>query len=533
MDAATVPYSARRGPVPFSASSGPITGAIGYVAGMAMARLKAGLYERVSTGIQDAGLSRSIDTQNQAGRYAVQRNNWVVASRYADPALSASRFAKRARPEWNRLRADVAAGALDILVMWEVSRGSREGEDWFGFLNLCIEKEVRIFVTQDDYLYDPSNPRDWKSLAMAGVDAVNESNQTSRRSRDGVANAASKGEPYGRIPYGYMRRYEHDPAAKKGKRAIQEPHPEQAPIVREIITRISAGEAVSAIEADLFARGILSPTGRARWSRSTIVRIVTEGVVYIGKRRHKEGPLLDGNWPAIVDTDVYWAAVTVLADPARRHSTTGQGGIRPGRSRWLQTYITRCRVCHGPLSVKHLPRAGSRQVAYYRCIKGHASAPVDWLDTLVTAAVIRWCSQPIVYEVIIAGESREALAARAEADAERARLAEFERQAIAGSITASVFARVTAGIERRISQLDARAELATQTPELRGLVAVHESSQQAREEEIYDRWLGMPLAAQRRIIRTLCEPELSPAGDDPSNPRRVSMNFKIRHQRGV
>lgn len=530
----TVPVSARNAMVPVSATYGPITNAIGYGSLMAMGRLRAGLYERVSTGIQDASLSRSIETQNQSGRYAVQRHNWLTAGRYADPALSASKYARKSRPEWQRLLSDISARLIDVVVMWEAARGSRELEDWARFLNLCANNGVLIFITQDDYLYDPSDARDWKTLADAGVDSAHESNRTSRRSRDGVATAAAKGEPYGRIPYGYMRRYEHDPTRKKGRRAIQEPHPEHAPIVREIITRIAQGVAVSAIVTDLFERGILSPTGKPRWSRSSVVRLVTEGFVYIGKRRHKDGPLLDGDWPAIVDTDIYWAAVTVLSDPARKASLKNGGGIRPGRSRWLQTYITTCAVCHGPLSVKHLPRAGSGKVPHYRCVgKGCASAPVDWLDFVVTMAVVRWCSQPIVYEVIIAGESREALAAKAEADAERNRLAEFERQAIAGKISAAMFARVTAGIEDRIRRLDNQAEMAASLPELRGLVAVHEGSQQAREEDIYERWLAMPLPAQRRVLRTLAAPELSPAGDNPEDPFRIKMNFKVRHQRGV
>ena len=96
--------------------------------------LRAGLYERVSTGIQDTELSRSVDQQNRQGQAAVRQHGWRVAARYADPGLSASRYARKGRPDWTRLVADIESGRLDIIVMWASDRGGRELEAWARFL---------------------------------------------------------------------------------------------------------------------------------------------------------------------------------------------------------------------------------------------------------------------------------------------------------------------------------------------------------------------------------------------------------------
>jgi DNA invertase Pin-like site-specific DNA recombinase len=172
---------------------------------------RAGQYERVSTGIADAELSRSIERQNQEGRRATEQNGWRVVGRYSDPAVSASRFARKDRPEWARLLADVTAGRIDVIVMWEVSRGSRRAGEWMSFLDLCRERGVRVYITQDRRVYDLSLTSDWKDMASAGVDSAHESNKTSDRTRDGVVDSVARGDPYGRVPYGYMRRYELDP----------------------------------------------------------------------------------------------------------------------------------------------------------------------------------------------------------------------------------------------------------------------------------------------------------------------------------
>jgi DNA invertase Pin-like site-specific DNA recombinase len=483
--------------------------------------LRAGLYERVSTGIKDTAESRSVGQQNEAGRAACEARGWIVAGRYPDPGLSASRFAKRGRPEWSRLVADIEAGRLDIVVMWAANRGGRELEEWARFLNACRKHSVRIFVTSaaqgQGRLYDLSVTDDWESLARHGIKSVLDSEEISLGSRRGIADSVARGEPTGRIPYGYTRKYELDATRPKGKRAIQVPHPKEAPVVREVIERIARDEAVSAILRDFAARGIRTRAGKP-WSRSSLVRLVLEGVVYIGKRRHNGSPLQDGNWPPLVEDEVYWKAHRVLSNPARKPRG---GGIRPGRVRWLLSYLASCSECGGPLSMRHLPRS-SGQTAYYRCVKGCVSAPVAWLDEMATVAVVGVCSVSPLYESLTRADSREAQAAQDEADAERERLAGFEAQAISGAIGAESYARIASGIERRIAELEARARELSVPPALREL-ASSKATQEERWADIYERWCTMPQTARRAVISAIFAPVLYPANGNPSARSRFKM----------
>jgi len=469
------------------------------------------LYERVSYGIKDTDRSKSVEDQNRDNARAVDRFAWTVAGRYADPGLSASRFAKRNRPEWDRLLADVRAGRLDVVVMWASTRGSRELEAWAAFLNACRANGVKIYVTNDDYLYDLGSDRDWSYLASEGIKSASESDRISSQSRRGIASSAERGEPFGRIPYGYTRTYPLDPTHPKGKRPTQHKHPEESPVVEEVIGRLAQGHSVLGILRDLTERGIMCRDGTP-WVHSSLTDMA-KNVTYIAKRRHSGGPLLDGNWPALVEEDIFWAAQAVLSDPARR--TTG-GRIKPGRSKWLLSFLAVCGVCKGPLSVKFNTRAAGR-VPYYRCSSdGCVSAPAEWMDELVTVGVVGFCAQSPLYELLTRGDDQEASTARAEAAAERDRLADFEERAISGAISAGAYARIASGIEARIAELEEQArKLSTPAP-LRDLMAdVSGATPEERYAEIHERWKGMELASQRSVIRAI----FAPALDVPPGPR--------------
>jgi site-specific DNA recombinase len=483
----------------------------------AMQQVRAGLYARVSDDQDER--SRSVPQQRDALSALCGREGWRVAASYEEPDRSASRFSRKARPEWARLLADVSQGRIDVVVLWESSRGDRKLTGWSQFLDECRDRGVRIHVESHHHTYDLSVPRDWKTLAEEGIDSAYESEKTSMRIKRDLADAAANGRPHGRKAYGYLRVYD----VKSGRLDKQVPS-EHAPVVREIITRIAGGDAVTAIWRDLNLRGIPGPSG-GKWARSTITRLVLEGVCYIGKRRHNGGPLLDGDWPAIVDEEVYWKAVAVLSDPARKKAADRRGGIRPGAAKWLLSYIAACAKCGSPLGVR-MRELKAGDVPYYRCPSGGGCAmmPVAFMDHAVSEAVIRWAARPGIYEEVMRRDDSEAGAALAEADSERARLAEFEAQAISGAISAAAFARIASGIETRIAELEARAR--------RDSTALGVLLENGREmANVRACWEGMPLTARRRVVSTLTASpgylRLAPGGRLHGDPdvSRIELRF--------
>jgi len=476
-----------------------------------------GLYQRVSD-----GTDKSVEEQNRANEAAARGFGWQTIT-FSDK-VSASRFTNKPRPGWDALVKEVQAGRLNYVVMWEGSRGDRKLATWAAFLDACRDTGTGIYVTSRARLYDMRNSEDWETLARQGVKSAAESEDISLRTLRGVAGAIELGLPTGRIPYGYRRTYTHESDRRKPLQH-QEEHPDEAPLVAEIIGRIAKSEAISAIVKDLDRRDKTTRAG-GKWSRSSITRLVTEGVVYIGKRRQNGGPLQDGNWPPIVDEDVYWRAVAVLRNPARKPKN---GGIRPGRARWLLSYIATCGECDRPLAVKHLPRAGSAQKApHYRCIdKGCVSAPVDWLDGIVADAYVRWAADDAEkYEELTGADDREQIAAREQAKAEQARLDDFRAQAVSGKIGPEDFAIIAAGIRQNIARLEKRASELAVPPMLRGLLATARADPRYQTADrrlaVLVAWEDMNIAAQRQAIAEATTPVLHRAVADRLDPARVS-----------
>ncbi len=216
-----------------------------------------------------SGRVRSVSEQHDDNRTEIEANGWLEVADYEDEG-SASRFARKERADWTRLPADIAADMLDVVVMWESSRGSRKLGEWVDFLDLCRERKVLIHVFTHHRTYDMSIGRDWRVLAEDGVDNAYESEKTSERVRRALRDNAANGLPHGICKYGYERI--HDP--RTGRLLGQRPVPEHAAVCAEIIRRIAAAEPVSAIYHDLVKRGVPAPGGGA-WYRRTITKIAT------------------------------------------------------------------------------------------------------------------------------------------------------------------------------------------------------------------------------------------------------------------
>ena len=439
---------------------------------------RAGLYERVSV-LAKGDDARSVEEQNAANVAACTARGWEVAERYADPGRSASRFATRVREEYARMAADVSAGRLDVVVMWESSRGGRELEEWARLLNSCRGCGVLIYVTSHDRLYDMRNGRDWRSLAEDGVDSAYDSEKKSAQLKRAMAANAAAGRPHGSVLFGYERIYDE----RTRKLAEQRPDPATAWIPREVITRAAAGEPVTAIAKDMRRRGVPSPRGGA-W-HGALVRRMAMRPAYIGKRR-SAGELVDAVWPAIVDAETFHAATRILTDP-------GRVKITPGAAQHLLSYLAVCGKCGLGLSVS---RGRHLDHPMYRChMTGCVAIREDWLDEYVLGLTAGALGSAAFWAEMAAGDDAAVLAARAKASALRQRLREHRREAIAGRISAESFGQIEAGILELAGRADAEAELIAVPPVLRGL------RPGGREGAVS--FLSRPLAVRKQVIRAL------------------------------
>lgn len=351
------------------------------------AQLCAAIYSRVSK--DPTGRQRSVEEQDDANQRAATTNGWQVSEDtvYIDNDRSASRFATKTRPQWERLRSDVAAGKYHVVVLWEVSRGDRDALGWLEFLAMCRNLGVLIHITSHRHTYDTRKRRDYKTLAEEGLDSADESEKISERIRRDVEANAQKGMPHGVVTYGYRREYEVDAS---GRRRIVAQVPDEEPrtvaavdgspviytpagIVREVTRRLLAGEAIRAVTADLNSRGVPSPrSGPRGWSPFTVRRIAANPV-YAGIRVHRGLPVVAAVWPALVDPADHHALVARFSDPARRTSrdTTirhlGSGlyvcGVCGNPVRTVTQYYGRAYTCWPPRLVSRSSRVDRRKVS--------------------------------------------------------------------------------------------------------------------------------------------------------------------------
>ena len=372
--------------------------------------LRAGNLGRVS--VDDSGRLRSVSEQVDANGKAIAANEWLEVARYEDEG-SASRFARKAREDWERLQADLDAGHLDIVVMWDTSRASREPEDWFAFLRRCRLGAVLVYVTTEERTYNVTIARDWKTLADAGIDNAYESEKKSRDVKRGVQANLAAGMPHGVREYGWERT--HDP--RTGELTGQRPLPGEIEVAVDVITRVAGAEPISAITDDLNGRGIPAHGGNPRqnstgkWDRRSVRRIA-RSVTYIGKRR-VGGELIDAVWDAVIDEDIFWAAQHVLD---QHH----QWNTRPGKAKYLLTYIMTCGAAISSNSLRCRVKT-----LKYMCSKhqGHAcKLNMDDADEFITEAVIARLSSPDFYKHLTSGSDENIVQARAEAARLRAEL---------------------------------------------------------------------------------------------------------------
>jgi site-specific DNA recombinase len=442
--------------------------------------------------------ARSVAEQHAENEDAIKANGHLEVTRYQDEE-SASRFATKAREDWQRLIDDITNNRIDILYIWESSRASRQLGVWVDFLDLCREHNVLIHVTTHRTTYDMTNRRQRKALIDDGVDNEDESEKTSERVRRTLKANRQAGLPHGVSKWGYERI--HDP--RTGALLGQKPIPDQAAVCKEIITRAARSEPISAIAHDLQARAdkgkIPAPPGGTFHRK--FVRGVATHIVYIGKNR-VDGEVIDGQWPGIVDETIFWAAQHVLNAPDRK--TT-----KPGKAKYLLSYIMTCGTCGKGMAGD--PPRNRRINAIYVCPDNHSSILMSAADEYITEVIKAKFRRPSMAPFLMTEDTEKIMAARAEAARLRAELDEWAQS----DISARAYKLREEKMMPLIEAAEKRAEELAVPLALRDLVVAG--------DDIDAMWDNTVPAARRDIVRALFDSvKLTPgkAGSDRGKPAR-------------
>ncbi|WP_432839073.1 recombinase family protein [Dactylosporangium sp. CA-092794] len=490
--------------------------------------LRAGRYQRASQDKKEQG--KSVGDQGKLNLAEIGRNGWTcpAGASFTDNDLSASRHAKKERPDFERLMDAIRAGKFDVLVVWEISRNQRDLAVFVQIRDLCTEVGM-FFWLVGGVLYDLRDKNDRMMLGFQAVQAEWLADSIRDNVKRGIDGAAADGRPHGRVTYGYRRIYDSRTRAFLRQEADTEIRSataedgtvseySRAGVVTEMFEKVTGGVPLITIEKQLNERGVPSPEG-STWRRG-VIRKMAMNPAYIGKRVLRGEVVGDGQWDGLVDEETYWAAVRLLEDPSR--TTT-----RAGRAVHLLSYVVLCGVCGGPTSKQPVKRRGWVGVNYSCLYRRCASVTADVLDEFVQRAVVAWLARPEVFEELSADASSDEQVAHARAEAQRLRaeLEDWRKLAESGEVTAVSFARAERGLLGQIEQHEATAKEAGIPPVLRGRIGADAVAAWAE--------LGDEVAVKRDIIRTVADIRLLPAGKGSRKPfgrHRLEWTWKFGEQ---
>jgi site-specific DNA recombinase len=467
-------------------------------------RLRAFIYARRS--YDPNNIARAIADQTAEGRRTCEHNGWDVVDVFADPDNSASRHARKKRPDYDDMVKRVEPGECDVIVSWESSRLSRDITVFTRLADLC--ERTGVLLCMNGTVYDMRNPQQRFFAQFSVLQGGLESDTIRARSLRTMASLAREGRPTGFTPYGYAREYH----PLTGKLIRQFPEPESAKIVAELTRRVAGGESLLSLARDMKARGVPAPRDGSDWIPITVRKLVLRPT-NIGKRQHQGRIVGDAAWDPIVDEADFHAAGRVLADPARR--TQKDTAVK-----FLMSGIGLCPEGHR-IGVT----SGAKNRKRYLCRTCFTVAiGVEVLDDLVAAAVLEYVERPEFVAALTpkaAGDdARDALALAEALEEELERARAMVGQVVGGRIQLSVteYAAISAQLTEQIDTARAKAQDATVPAVLRRFAGPG-----ARAV-----WAAATLPERRALIREVVKVTLNPAGQGARTvkPGRVTWDWR-------
>src|SRR5215471_8773009 len=231
-------------------------------------QLRAGVYARLS---ETYDAAESVPTQLERGGAHAARRGWALAARFKDDGYSG--FKKITRDGFAELIAAIERGEIDVVIVRDVDRLTRNLTDWNRFEKACVAHGVLLSPYTGGDL-DLSTPEGAYYGGMETLRAKRESAVKSARVREAADRNARAGKRAGGgwRWFGYVRVYANPDEPDHRKRVIirEDLHPVEAEALRDAARRVLLGETVGSIVRDWTARGI-KPVAAEEWSVSSLI----------------------------------------------------------------------------------------------------------------------------------------------------------------------------------------------------------------------------------------------------------------------
>lgn len=329
-------------------------------------KLRAALYVRLS---EDTDESTSPQRQRDITAAYANAREWTAVGTYEDIDVSAT-HARLDRPGLSRLRADVAAGRVDVVIVWRLDRLARKVIDLLTLLEEFTKASASVASATEGIDLTTAGGRAMATLI--GVFAEMEADAIRERVTASVA-ALRKGGRFsgGAVPYGYRPIPNTD-----GPGMVLVPEPEEVERLNAAAVRVLAGDALWRVCRDLNTDAVPSARSAARrevrygrsaegadtgsWTTTSLRKMLTSEVL-LGRQMHRGDVIRDeaglpvAMWAPLLDR----ALVEQLRGLLRPTTPTPP---RRKRARLLSGLL-RCGLCGKAMYV-----ATSRGASCYRCM---------------------------------------------------------------------------------------------------------------------------------------------------------------------
>ena len=446
-----------------------------------------------------------IDRQRLACRALAARHGLDDLTEYVDDGRSA--WTGAARPAFERLLADLAAGRLSAVLAFAPDRIARNIGDYAAFTDAARLAGARvILVNGGEVGLDPT------STLSSGVQALVSSWESGIKSVR--VKAAAEQRALAGLPPGGPRKYgyttDHMSLVEVEANAI-------ADAAHAVLDGASLRSQVKRVNAD---RELWTPARKGRTSgvverrpwqttafRTLLTRPALAGIVVYRGTEYRD---VVAQWPTILTTAEHDDLTVMFAGRA-----TGPNDGPGAPAKHLGSGLYRCGApgCDGTLGTTTQNRPGGR-VLLYRCRYAgerqaaqktpHVARVAARVDDEVIAAVLARLSRGDLQQAIAERAGEDSTALLREREAVRTRMREVADAVVAGAFTPAQAATINRGFMDRLTELDAKVAETDTTGVLKLVGEVGTGVDAA------DFWQSADLVTRRALVDALVEVTVLP-----------------------
>lgn len=337
--------------------------------------LRVAAYCRVSTQQEEQLNSYAVQVRHYTERINAEPG-WTLVGIFADKGITGTSVKKR--DEFNKMIRKCKQGKIDMIITKSIARFSRNTVDCLQHTRLLKDLGVDVFFEEQGI--HSIQPGAEFYITIYGSVAQSESENISANVRWGKAQSAKDGK--------VCFQYKNFLGYRRGADGKPEIVPEEAETVRLIYNRFLAGDSYTVIARMLESNGIPSPSGKSKWSETTICSILSneryKGDAIINKTYIKdclskkvcvnngERPkyYVENNHPAIIDAATFGRVQEEIARRKAKRKVK-QVGTKTEQGKYCGKYalteLLLCGECGTPYR-RCTWTAGGQKKIVWRCI---------------------------------------------------------------------------------------------------------------------------------------------------------------------